>query len=541
LGIIALLGLIALQAHQAAAIALVGSRVGPRPRHLRQPLLLPQQRSTLRAFRCFKILRLRLHRRTAPLRQPQYFELGDDSLQRQTQAIPNAHAMRRLDPVRVEVNLAAGDGRRREIAGFVEAAIPEPFVQSVTIGFAHDRYNSGMSASTEFRERLNQDTQALEAAGLLKRERVIGSAQGPVVTLADGREMINLCANNYLGLANHPAVVAAAHDALDRYGYGVASVRFICGTQSVHRELEERLSAYLSMEDTILYSSCFDANGGLFETLLDEQDAVISDSLNHASIIDGIRLCKARRLRYANNDLNELEQTLKDSQDARVRLIATDGVFSMDGSIAKLKDICDLADRYGAMVMVDDSHATGFMGARGRGSHELRGVMDRIDIMTGTLGKALGGASGGYVSARKEIVGWLRQRSRPYLFSNSIAPPVAAATLRVLDLLENSPELRERLHGNARYFRTQMQGLGFDLLPGEHPIIPIMLGEAPLAVRLAERAQADGIYVVAFAFPVVPHGKARIRTQMNAAHTTAQLDRVIHVLGRAGRDLGIIT
>jgi glycine C-acetyltransferase len=449
--------------------------------------------------------------------------------------------MRRLDPVRVEVNLAAGDGRRREIAGFVEAAIPEPFVQSVTIGFAHDRYNSGMSASTEFRERLNQDTQALEAAGLLKRERVIGSAQGPVVTLADGREMINLCANNYLGLANHPAVVAAAHDALDRYGYGVASVRFICGTQSVHRELEERLSAYLSMEDTILYSSCFDANGGLFETLLDEQDAVISDSLNHASIIDGIRLCKARRLRYANNDLNELEQTLKDSQDARVRLIATDGVFSMDGSIAKLKDICDLADRYGAMVMVDDSHATGFMGARGRGSHELRGVMDRIDIMTGTLGKALGGASGGYVSARKEIVGWLRQRSRPYLFSNSIAPPVAAATLRVLDLLENSPELRERLHGNARYFRTQMQGLGFDLLPGEHPIIPIMLGEAPLAVRLAERAQADGIYVVAFAFPVVPHGKARIRTQMNAAHTTAQLDRVIHVLGRAGRDLGIIT
>jgi glycine C-acetyltransferase len=539
--LIALLGLIALQAHQAAAIALVGSRVRPRPRHLRQPLLLPQQRSTLRAFRCFKILRLRLHRRTAPLRQPQYFELGDDSLQRQTQAIPNAHAMRRLDPVRVEVNLAAGDGRRREIAGFVEAAIPEPFVQSVTIGFAHDRYNSGMSASTEFRERLNQDTQALEAAGLLKRERVIGSAQGPVVTLADGREMINLCANNYLGLANHPAVVAAAHDALDRYGYGVASVRFICGTQSVHRELEERLSAYLSMEDTILYSSCFDANGGLFETLLDEQDAVISDSLNHASIIDGIRLCKARRLRYANNDLNELEQTLKDSQDARVRLIATDGVFSMDGSIAKLKDICDLADRYGAMVMVDDSHATGFMGARGRGSHELRGVMDRIDIMTGTLGKALGGASGGYVSARKEIVGWLRQRSRPYLFSNSIAPPVAAATLRVLDLLENSPELRERLHGNARYFRTQMQGLGFDLLPGEHPIIPIMLGEAPLAVRLAERAQADGIYVVAFAFPVVPHGKARIRTQMNAAHTTAQLDRVIHVLGRAGRDLGIIT
>ncbi len=398
-----------------------------------------------------------------------------------------------------------------------------------------------MHAVQEFRDRLKHDTEALETAGLLKRERLIGSAQGPVVTLADGREMLNLCANNYLGLANHPAVVAAAHDALDRYGYGVASVRFICGTQTVHRELEERLSGYLSMEDTILYSSCFDANGGLFETLLDEQDAIISDSLNHASIIDGIRLCKARRLRYANNDLNELEQNLKDSQNARVRLIATDGVFSMDGSIAKLDGICDLADRYGALVMVDDSHATGFIGARGRGSHELRGVMERIDIMTGTLGKALGGASGGYVAARREIVAWLRQRSRPYLFSNSISPPVAAATLRVLDLLEQSPELRERLHGNARYFRTHMQALGFDLLPGEHPIIPIMLGEAPLAVRLAERLQAEGIYVVAFAFPVVPHGKARIRTQMNAALTTAQLDRVIQACGRAGRDLGIIT
>jgi glycine C-acetyltransferase len=392
----------------------------------------------------------------------------------------------------------------------------------------------------EFRERLSRDTAALDSAGLLKRERVIASAQGPTVTLADGREMINLCANNYLGLANHPAVVQAAHDALARYGYGLASVRFICGTQSVHRELEERLSAYLSMEDTILYSSCFDANGGLFETLLDESDAVISDALNHASIIDGIRLCKARRLRYANNDLNELEQALKDSQDCRVRLIATDGVFSMDGSIARLKEICDLADRYGALVMVDDSHATGFIGARGRGSHELRGVVGRIDILTGTLGKALGGASGGYVAARSEIVGWLRQRSRPYLFSNSIAPPVAAATLRVLDLLEGSGELRERLHANARYFREQMQGLGFDLIPGEHPIIPVMLGDAPLAVDLAERVQAQGVYVVAFAFPVVPHGKARIRTQMSAAHSREQLDRVIHAFRRAGRDLAVI-
>ena len=392
----------------------------------------------------------------------------------------------------------------------------------------------------EFRERLARDTEALDASGLLKRERIIGSAQGAVVRLADGREMINLCANNYLGLANHPAVLKAAHEALDRYGYGMASVRFICGTQSVHRELEARLSAYLSMEDTILYSSCFDANGGLFETLLDDQDAVISDALNHASIIDGIRLCKARRLRYANNDLNELEQALKDSQSARVRLIATDGVFSMDGSIARLKEICDLADRYGALVMVDDSHATGFIGARGRGSHELRGVMGRIDILTGTLGKALGGASGGYVAARKEIVGWLRQRSRPYLFSNSIPPPVAAATLRVLDLLEGPTDLRERLQANALYFREGMQALGFNLLPGEHPIIPVMLGDAPLAVNMAERVQAQGVYVVAFAFPVVPHGKARIRTQMSAAHTREQLDRVIQAFKSAGRDLGII-
>jgi glycine C-acetyltransferase len=392
----------------------------------------------------------------------------------------------------------------------------------------------------EFRERLARDTHALDAAGLLKRERVIGSAQGPVVRLADGREMINLCANNYLGLANHPEVLKAAQDALVRYGYGVASVRFICGTQSVHRELEERLSVYLSMEETILYSSCFDANGGLFETLLDEQDTVISDALNHASIIDGIRLCKARRLRYANNDLNELEQALQDSQSSRVRMIATDGVFSMDGSIARLKEICDLADRYGALVMVDDSHATGFIGAGGRGSHELRGVIGRIDILTGTLGKALGGASGGYVAARKEIVDWLRQRSRPYLFSNSIAPPVAAATIRVLDLLESSADLRERLHANARYFREQMQGLGFNLIPGEHPIIPVMLGDAPLAVDLAERVQAQGVYVVAFAFPVVPLGKARIRTQMSAAHSREQLDQVIRAFGRAGRDLAII-
>ena len=394
--------------------------------------------------------------------------------------------------------------------------------------------------TTEFLDRLKRDTEALDAAGLLKRERIIGSAQGPLVRLADGREMINLCANNYLGLANHPAVVEAAHHALDRYGYGVASVRFICGTQIVHRDLEQRLSSFLATEDAILYSSCFDANGGLFETLLDDQDAVISDALNHASIIDGIRLCKARRLRYSNNDLNELEQCLKDSQDARVRLIATDGVFSMDGSIARLSEICDLADRYSALVMVDDSHATGFMGPRGRGTHEMRGVIDRVHILTGTLGKALGGASGGYVAARREIVAWLRQRSRPYLFSNSIAPAVAAGTIRVLDLLEHSPELRERVHSNARHFRAGMQALGFELVPGEHPIIPVMLGDAQLAVRLAERMQSEGVYVVAFAYPVVPKGKARIRTQMNAAHSTEQLDHVVGAFGRAARELGII-
>jgi glycine C-acetyltransferase len=402
-----------------------------------------------------------------------------------------------------------------------------------------NRYNSAMHGK-DFIERLRHDTEALDAAGLLKRERVIGSAQGPVIRLSSGQEMINLCANNYLGLANHPAVINAAHDGLTRYGYGMASVRFICGTQSVHRELEQRLSAYLSMDDTILYSSCFDANGGLFETLLDEHDAVISDALNHASIIDGIRLCKARRLRYANNDMNELEQALKDSQDSRVRLIATDGVFSMDGSIARLNEICDLADRHGALVMVDDSHATGFIGARGRGTHEFRGVVGRVDILTSTLGKALGGACGGFVSARKEIIAWLRQRSRPYLFSNSIPPVVAAASIQVLDLLESSPELRDRVHHNARYFRERMQKLGFNLVPGEHPIIPVMLGDAPLAVRLAERMQQDGVYVVAFAFPVVPHGKARIRTQMNAAHTTQQLDQVISAFGRAARDLGVI-
>ena len=391
-----------------------------------------------------------------------------------------------------------------------------------------------------FRDRLRRDEQALESEGLLKRERAIASAQGPIVRLADGREMINLCANNYLGLANHPDVREAAHRAIDRYRYGMASVRFICGTQTVHQELEQRLSAFLGMDDAILYSSCFDANGGLFETLLDEQDAVISDALNHASIIDGIRLCKARRLRYANNDMNELEQRLKDSCEARVRMIATDGVFSMDGSIARLKEICDLADKYQALVMVDDSHATGFMGERGRGTHEHCGVLGRVDILTGTLGKALGGASGGYVAARKEIVAWLRQRSRPYLFSNSVPPVVAATTLRVLSLLEDSAELRRRVHANAAHFRSAMSKSGFDLVPGEHPIIPIMLGDAKVASTLARRLQEEGVYVVAFSFPVVPRGKARIRTQMNAAHRTEQLDLVIAAFRRVAAELQIL-
>ncbi len=390
-----------------------------------------------------------------------------------------------------------------------------------------------------FLARLAAQTEELRASGLYKHERVLGSPQQPLVKV-NGREYVNLCANNYLGLANHPAVREAAHRALDRYGYGMASVRFICGTQGPHRELEERLSAYLGTEDTILYSSCFDANGGLFETLLDEQDAVISDALNHASIIDGILLCKARRLRYANRDLGELEARLQESQDCRTRLIITDGVFSMDGTVAPLPAICELADRYGALVAVDDSHATGFMGVRGRGTHEFHGVMGRVDILTGTLGKALGGASGGYISGRREVITWLRQRSRPYLFSNAIPPVVAGTTLRVLDLVEQGDELRERLHANARHFRSRMAAAGFRLIPGETPIVPVMVGDAPLAVRLAERLLELGVYVIAFSFPVVPHGQARIRTQLTAAHTTAQLDQVVEAFTTAGRELGLI-
>jgi glycine C-acetyltransferase len=374
------------------------------------------------------------------------------------------------------------------------------------------------------KDELAQALVELREAGTYKSELVMTTPQGAHVEVEGRGELLNLCANNYLGLANHAAVIAAAHLALDRWGYGMASVRFICGTQALHRELEERLSAFLGTEDTILFSSCFDANGGLFEALLTDEDAVISDALNHASIIDGIRLCKAQRLRFANGDLNELEARLVEAAGARRRLIATDGVFSMDGYLAKLDRICDLAERHDALVMVDDSHAVGVVGPGGRGTPEHFGVRERIDVLTGTLGKAVGGASGGYVAGRREIVELLRQRARPYLFSNSLAPPVVAASLAALDLIERSAELRDTLRANTAHFRSRMEGLGFDVLPGEHPIAPVMIGEEVTAARFAERLAELGVYAVSFSFPVVPRGTARIRTQMSAAHTTADLD-----------------
>jgi glycine C-acetyltransferase len=376
---------------------------------------------------------------------------------------------------------------------------------------------------TNLGQDINGELDEIRSAGLFKAERVIVSAQGSSIRVGDGKEVLNLCANNYLGLADDPRIVAAAKEALDRWGYGLASVRFICGTQDVHKQLEQRISGFLGTEDTILYSSCFDANGGLFETLLGEQDAVISDELNHASIIDGIRLSKARRLRYRNRDMADLEAQLKASAEARRRIIATDGVFSMDGYVTPLGEICDLADRYGAMVMVDDSHAVGFVGARGRGTPELHGVSDRVDIVTGTLGKALGGASGGYTSGRREIINLLRQRSRPYLFSNSVAPAVVGASLKVLDLLESSDDLRARLRENTAWFREQMTGLGFDILPGDHPIVPVMIGDAARATQMADLLLERGVYVIGFSYPVVPVGKARIRTQVSAAHSRNDL------------------
>ncbi|MBP9722795.1 MAG: glycine C-acetyltransferase [Gammaproteobacteria bacterium] len=388
----------------------------------------------------------------------------------------------------------------------------------------------------------------LKVQGLFKKERVITSPQNADILVNQNNQgnhdqkLINLCANNYLGLADNPELIKSAQQALEKHGFGMASVRFICGTQDIHKQLEQRLSNFLGTEDTILYSSCFDANGGLFETILGAEDAVISDSLNHASIIDGVRLCKAKRFVYENNNMTGLEQCLKDADEAKARykLIATDGVFSMDGIIANLQTICDLADKYNAIVMVDDSHAVGFMGEQGRGTHEYCNVMERVDIITGTLGKALGGASGGYTSGKKELIAWLRQRSRPYLFSNSLVPVVAATSIKVLDLLENNTDLRNTLKFNSQYFRSAMIDLGFNLVPGDHAIIPVMLGDAKLAATMADELVHEGIYVIGFSFPVVPLGKARIRTQMSAALTTAHLDQAISAFAKVGKKLGVI-
>ena len=397
--------------------------------------------------------------------------------------------------------------------------------------------------SEAFFKSLATQTEALKNEGLFKSERLLtGPQQAAINVSANGetRDALNLCANNYLGLANHPEVIAAAHKALDEFGYGMASVRFICGTQTIHKQLEDRISTFLGTEDTILYPSCFDANGGLFETLLGPDDAVISDALNHASIIDGIRLCKAQRFRYGNDDMQDLETKLNEAATANNRMIVSDGVFSMDGTIASLDKICDLADQHDALTMIDDCHAAGFLGENGRGTHEYRGVMGRIDIITGTLGKALGGASGGYTSGRKEVVGWLRQRSRPYLFSNSVAPMIAATSIAVLDLLERDNSLQQALHSNAAYFREKMTERGFDLKPGEHPIIPVMLGDAVLATRMADMLLERGVYVIGFSFPVVPKGQARIRTQMSAGLTKEQLDKAIDAFTDVGRELNVI-
>ena len=390
-----------------------------------------------------------------------------------------------------------------------------------------------------FQTHLHQQLANIRAAGTYKRERVIVTPQGTTIRVADGQPVLNFCANNYLGLAQHPAVTAAAHEALERWGYGCASVRFICGTQGVHKQLEAKLSEFLGTEDTILYGSCFDANGGLFETLLGPEDAIISDELNHASIIDGIRLCKAQRHRYRNNDMADLEAKLQEAAGARFRLIATDGVFSMDGYIANLAAVCDLADKYQALVMVDDSHAVGFLGRTGRGSHEHCGVLGRVDILTGTLGKALGGASGGYTSGRREIIELLRQRSRPYLFSNTLAPAIAGASLKVLELLSASPALRDQLESNTRYFREGMAKLGFNILPGTHPICPVMLGDAALATRFADAMLEKGVYVIGFSYPVVPQGRARIRTQISAAHSREDLGRALEACAVVKGKMGI--
>ncbi|EKO3385527.1 glycine C-acetyltransferase [Vibrio fluvialis] len=396
--------------------------------------------------------------------------------------------------------------------------------------------------SSAFYQQIRDQLEEVKAEGLYKAERVITSQQQAAVHIASGEEVLNFCANNYLGLANHPSLIEAAKEGMDSHGFGMASVRFICGTQDTHKTLEQKLSEFLGKEDTILYTSCFDANAGLFETLLDKEDAIISDALNHASIIDGVRLCKAMRFRYSNNNMQELEEQLiaADAASARHKLIVTDGVFSMDGVVANLPAICDLADKYNALVMVDDSHAVGFMGENGRGTHEYHNVIDRIDIITGTLGKAMGGASGGYTSGKKEVIDWLRQRSRPYLFSNSVAPAIVSASIRVLDLLQESGDLRKHLWDNAAHFRARMTNAGFTMAGADHAIIPIMLGDAKVAAEFAERALAKGIYVIGFSFPVVPKGQARIRTQMSAAHSREQLDKAIDAFIEVGKDMGII-
>src|SRR4051812_7829664 len=393
----------------------------------------------------------------------------------------------------------------------------------------------------QFRDHLQAQLDDLEKAGLYKHERVIDSPQSAEIHVSTGEKVLNFCANNYLGLAHHPDVEAAAHQGLHEHGYGMASVRFICGTQDVHRELEEEIARFLGTEAAILYGSCFDANGGLFETLLGEEDAIISDALNHASIIDGVRLSKAKRFRYANNDMADLEARLREASDCRFRLIATDGVFSMDGIIANLRGVCDLAEKYDAMVMVDDSHAVGFVGSNGRGSAEHCGVEGRVDIITGTLGKALGGASGGYTSGKRQVVDWLRQRSRPYLFSNTLMPAIAGASIKAFDLIRNGDALRQRLYANAARFRSEMGKLGFTLAGADHPIIPVMLGDATLAQEMAARMLKRGIYVIGFSFPVVPKGQARIRTQMSAAHSTADIDRAVAAFAAVGKELGVIS
>ncbi len=532
-----------------------------------QPRRLGELRARkLRGFR-FRVTRRRDRRRTAPVGQLQHlaFELEPRPFQREVVADP--HGVRRFDALAIHVNFAAANRLGGQRPGLEQPRAPEPAVDSqgnatallsfVLVGFFFAVVHAGVSiiprntsfpilwdepspVDTAFYQRFDAQLAELREQGLFKSERVIASPQGGQIRANDA-DVINLCANNYLGLASHPAIREAAHRAIDRYGYGMASVRFICGTQTVHKQLEAALSKFLGTEDTILYSSCWDANGGLFETVLtDPQDAIISDALNHASIIDGIRLCKARRLRYANRNLAELEQHLKDTQDCRTRLIATDGVFSMDGSIAPLREICDLAEKYGALVMVDDSHATGFMGANGRGSIEHCGVLGRVDFLTGTFGKALGGGSGGYTAGKANAIAWLRQRSHPYLFSNSIPPVVAAVTLRALDLIENMPALRETLSGHAKKFRAGMERAGFKLLPGEHPIVPVMLGDAALAAKFADRLLAKGVYVIGFSFPVVPRGEARIRTQMSAALTDAQIDKALAAFIDVGRELEIV-